>query len=158
MRPALLFLLLPLLLWACLPDKQDTVSATIQPTPTADTILGTALVYRSAIGIYIAAITKRDGSFPDTLYINRHTEFPDIELPGVIAGSAIHLVSPSEAEAVKGGEHFACLNIFAWFADSTAEFRIVRFKQGLGHWPDGRDDRFLYYSIGKSEFALDSLR
>ena len=168
MSNALISPLLLLLLWSCTPIQQDLVTSTAQPTSVVDPVPGpvgtskldTALAYSNAIGDYIAAMTKRDGSFPGTLYINKHVDFPAIKLPALIAGSAIRVVDPSEAEAVKGAEDFACLNIFGWFTDSTAEFQMVRFSQGFSHRVDGRDDCHLHYSIGAGQqmLALDSLR
>jgi hypothetical protein len=159
--------LLPLL-WACASAEPDAVPTAPQPTSIMDPIPGpagtyaldTALAYRNVITDYIAAMTKRDGAFPDTLYINRHEDFPDIVLPAIIDRTHIRVVAPAEAESLKGGEDFVCLNILGWFAASTAEFHVINFRQDWRHRPDGRDDCHLYYSIGPEEnlFVLDSLR
>jgi hypothetical protein len=104
-------------------------------------------------------MSKRDGSFPDTLFIGRHDEFPRIELPAVIENTRIRIAAPAQAESLKTGEHFTYLNIFGWFSGEQVEFLVVNFKQGMRHWPDGRDDCHLYYSIsaGQTEWSLDSL-
>ena len=156
----MLFPLLLLLPGACVPPQPDAVPTTTRPTSKVDTVVDTALVYRTAIGDYIGAMTKRDGSFPDTLYINRHEDFPDIELPTMFQDTHVRMLAPSEAETVKSAEHFVCLNVLGWFSDSTVQFHLINFRQDWRHRPDGRDDCHLYYSIGsqKNEFVVDSLR
>ncbi|MBK7556668.1 MAG: hypothetical protein IPO17_03025 [Flavobacteriales bacterium] len=156
MKAVLLFPILLLFQWACVPAQPHPVPHSSQPTSAPDT----ALVYRYAIGEYIAAMTKRDGSFPDTLYINRHDAFPDIELPTMFQDTHVRMLAPSEAETVKSAEHFVCLNVLGWFSDSTVQFHLINFRQDWRHRPDGRDDCHLYYSIGsqKNEFVVDSLR
>lgn len=158
MRALLLGPLTLLLLWACAPAQPDAVPTT-QFTSAAEP-LDTALVYRSAIGEYIAAMAKRDGSFPDTLYLNRHENFPDIELPTIIEDTHVRVLSAAEGERLKGGEHFVCLNVLSWFSDSSVEFHLINFQQDWRHRPDGRDDCRLYFAIGSEEnaFTLDSLR
>lgn len=145
------------LLIACSTPPHDTV-----PTPApadASQELDTADVYRIAIADYIKAMYHEDGSFPDTLFIGRHDEFPDIQLPGIIDSTCIRIVTPSEAMVLRSGPHFAYLNIFGWFSPDKLEFFAVRFEEGMRHRPDGRDDRHLYYRIGagQNQFALDSL-
>lgn len=161
MRAALLILLL-LFLWSCTPVHPEAVPSAAQPTSVLDAEPPSwrEPVYSNVIAEYVAAMTKRDGSFPDTLYINRHADFPDIELPAVIAGRSIGLIDPSEAETAKGGEDFACLNIIGWFNDGTVEFQVIRFEQDFRHRPDGRDDCRMYYSMlyPENTFVLDSLR
>ncbi len=63
----------------------------------------TAAAYRNAIAEYIRVLRQRDGSFPDTLYIGRHAEFPRIELPPLIEGTVVRIVSPAGAEALRLG-------------------------------------------------------
>lgn len=102
----------------------------------------------------------RDGSFPDTVFIGRHQELPDIELPAVIEQVSVRIVAPAEAESLKSGKHFTYLNVFAWFTGEEVEFVVVNFRQGMHHSPDGLDDRHLYYHMrpGQQEPALDSTR
>lgn len=120
----------------------------------------TALAYQAAIADYIKAMRQRDGSFPDTVFIGRHAEFPHIVLPAVMERTSVRIVPQEEAEALKAGAHFTYLNVFGWFTGDKMEFLVVHFKQHLRHRPDGQDDRRLYYSrrAGEMEFALDSLR
>jgi hypothetical protein len=146
-----------LLLVACSEPPHDTV-----PTPApANAYQGidTAEAYRIAIADYLKAMYHKDGSLPDTLFIGRHDDFPDIQLPAIINSTCIRIVSPSEAMALKNGPHFAYLNIFGWFSPRELEFFAVRFEEGMRHRPDGRYDRHLYYRIGagQDQFVLDSL-
>jgi hypothetical protein len=124
--------------------------------------MDTAQAYTRAIADYIALVAKDSGAtpIPDTLYIGRHADFPDIELPERIGHTNIRLVTPEAAEAIREGEHFAYLNIFGWFTPGEAEFKLVLFRQGMRHDPAGRDDRDLFNIIdpAKATLTLDSLR
>ena len=122
--------------------------------------IDTAKAYEAAIAEYIKAMTRPGGRFADTLYIGRHVDFPDIELPLAIGNTAVRIVEPTEAEALRKGEGFAYLNIFGWSTHDRIEFLVVSFGQGMRHWPDGRDDRHLYFSSGPGSgtLVLDSLR
>lgn len=134
------------------------VGASVVPGPGLDT----AQAYSRAIADYIALVAKDSDAIPipDTLYIGRHADFPDIELPERIGHTTIRLVKPEAAEALREGEHFAYLNIFGWFTSGGAEFKLVRFRQGMRHDPAGRDDRDLFYVIdpANASLTLDGLR
>jgi hypothetical protein len=154
-----------LLLMACGPAPKmgplaPTSSADPPPRSFGTGTLDTASAYRTAIADYINAMRQRDGSFPGTVYIGRHDQFPHIDLPAIIEHTSVRIVAPSDAESLKNSEHFAYLNIFGWFGGEKVEFFVVSFTQGMRHRPDGADDRHLFYSIapGQKEFALDSLR
>ncbi len=160
MKMALPYLSFLLLLLAC-GTATKNVAPVAQPlTSTIDQSLDTAAVYHTAIADYIKAMGTRDGSFPDTVFIGEHEELPDIELPAVIEQVSVRIVAPAEAESLKSGKRFAYLNVFGWFTPGQVEFYVVRFQQGMRHWPDGRDDRHLYYRVGaeQSVWVLDSLR
>ena len=122
--------------------------------------LDTAKAYEAAIAEYIKARTRPGSRFADTLYIGRHVDFPDIRLPPVIGNTAVRIVEPAEAEVLRKSEGFAYLNIFGWFTHDKIGFLVVNFGQGMRHWPDGRDDRHLYFSTapGSGTLVLDSLR
>ncbi len=157
MRAALPYPFILLLLLACGPAPEMPPIGPLSST--VDPVLDTAAAYRTAIADQIKVLRKRDGSFPDTLYIGRHEEFPDIELPRFIEHTSVRILEPSDAEALKNGEHFAYLNIFAWHTPGQVEFFVINFGQGMRHWPNGRDDRHLRYTIGggQEELVLDSL-
>ncbi len=132
--------------------------ASVDPGPGLDT----SQAYSRAIADYIALVAKDSGAaaIPDTLYIGRHADFPDIELPERIGHTTVRLVTPEAAEAVREGEHFAYLNIFGWFTSGEAEFKVVRFRHGMRHDPVGGDDRQLFYVIdpANASLTMDSLR
>lgn len=132
--------------------------ASVEPAPGLDT----AQAYTRAIADYIALVARDSDAtpIPDTLYIGRHADFPDIELPGRIAHATIRLVKPEAAEAMRESEHFAYVNIFGWFTSGEAEFKVVRFRHGMRHDPAGGDDRQLFYVIdpANASLTMDSLR
>lgn len=151
-----------LLLLSCGAPHRDAaptaVVASVDPGPGLDT----AHAYSRAIADYIALVAKDSGAapIPDTLYIGRHADFPNIELPESIAHTTIRLITPEAAEALREGEHFAYVNIIGWFIPGEAEFKVLRFRQGMRHDPAGRDDRHLFYIIdpANASLTLDSLR
>jgi hypothetical protein len=60
-------------------------------------------LYTQAIADYIWQVDSVYGLRFDTLYFGKHVfgqadDFPDIELPGLIAGTPVLLVSPEEGE------------------------------------------------------------
>jgi hypothetical protein len=124
--------------------------------------LDTAQAYTRAIADYIALVAKDSDAIPipDTLYIGRHVDFPNIELSERIGHTTVRLVTPEAVKAVREGEHFAYLNVFGWFTPGEAEFKVVRFGQGWRHDPTGGDDRQLFYVIdpANASLTLDSLR
>ena len=54
--------------------------------------------YTQAIAEYIKAEYKNEKVVFDTLFIGKHEEFPEIELPAVIEKTKIMIVTPEEAE------------------------------------------------------------
>lgn len=132
--------------------------ASVVPGPGLDT----AQAYSRAIADYIALVAKDSDTvpIPDTLYIGRHADFPNIELSERIGHTTVQLVTPEAAESLREGEHFAYVNIFGWFTPGEAEFKVVRFRQGMRHDPAGGDDRQLFYVIDSANASLtmDSLR
>lgn len=159
MRSASPLALVLFLLSACgAPERDGTLTTVIASVSTGNG-LDTATAYASAIAEYIKAMSASIDALPDTVYIGKHDEFPDIELPAMIGNTHIRVIIPTEAEVLKNGEHFVHLNIFGWLTPVEAEFFVVNFRQGMRHWPDGRDDRHLRFRIGgeRRELELDSL-
>jgi hypothetical protein len=151
-----------LVLLSCVASQREAaptaVGASVEPAPGLDT----AQAYTRAIADYIALVARDSDaiSIPDTLYIGRHADFPNIELSERIGHTTVQLVTPEAAESLREGEHFAYLNIFGWFTPGEAEFKVVRFRQGMRHDPAGRDDRQLFYVIdpANARLTMDSLR
>lgn len=135
--------LLVLFLFAC-HRGQEYVQAT---QPAAEQALDTAAAYRIAIADHIAAMDTTAAPLPDTVYIGRHGDFPPIQLPAIIARRSVRVIDPAETEIEKQRERFAYLNVFATYTPGNLEFFVVRFSQGLRHWPDGSEDRHLYYRV-----------
>ena len=154
------FPLFALLMMACGTPREDAPPAAPPPTSTVVPITDTAAAYCAAIGEYIKVLRDSGNVVPDTMYIGRHGEFPDIDLPPVIAGVPARIIMPGEVEPVKDGERFMYLNIIGWFTGDSVEFQVVNFRQGMRHAPDGRDDRHLYFRWEAEHWvlALDSLR
>lgn len=148
-----------LLLLACNSGSQPHPAVAPLPVPPETVALDTAGVYSTAIAEYIKVMRNSGASFPDTVYIGRHAEFPEIELPTRIEQTSVRIISSTDADVLKAGAHFAYLNIFGWFAAGQAELYVVCFTQGMRHRPDGRDDRHLRFTIGSGpeELVLDSL-
>lgn len=151
-----------LLLLSCGSHHRDAAPIAVVASVDPGSGLDTAHAYTRAIADHIALVAKDSGAapIPDTLYIGRHADFPNIELPESIAHTTIRLVTPEAAEALREGEHFAYLNIIGWFIPGEAEFKVIRFRQGMRHDPAGRDDRQLFYIIdpANASLTLDSLR
>ncbi len=151
-----------LLLLSCDAPHRDAAPTAVVAFGDPGPGLDTAHAYSRAIADYIDLGAEDSGTtpIPDTLYIGRHADFPDIELPERIAHTTIRLITPEAAEGLREGEHFAYLNIFGWFSPGEAEFKLVRFRQGMRHDPAGRDDRDLFYIIdpANASLTLDSLR
>lgn len=118
----------------------------------------TVAAYRTAIADYLAAMDTTASPLPDTVFVGRHPDFPDIELPDPIAGRRILLIDPTAAEAVKDRTHFAYLNVFATFTPGRVEFFVVRFGEGFRHRPDGAQDRHLHYRVdGQHGLVLEQM-
>lgn len=118
--------------------------------------MDTTAAYRTAIADYIGAMDTSAAPLSDTVYIGRHPDLPQIELPAVIAGRSIRIIDPAVGESEKHRARFAYLNLFATFTPDNVEFYMVRFAQGLRHRPDGAEDRHLYYRVNEQqELVLD---
>lgn len=158
MRAALSYLVV-LVVLGCGAPQRDAAPVAVAPSVDPGPGAVTAEAYGSAIAEYITVLRERGAPVPDTLYIGRHDEFPAIELPAVIAGTSVRIISPEEARPLMSAAHFNYLNIFGWSTPGQVEFFVVNFKQDMRHWPDGRDDLHLRFvhGAGQSGLLLDSL-
>lgn len=151
-----------LVLLSCGASHRDGAPTAVVASVGAVRGLDTAQAYSRAIADYIALVARDSDAtpIPDTLYIGRHADFPDIELVERIGRTTVQLVTPEAAESLREDEHFAYLNIFGWFTPGEAEFKVVRFRHGMRHDPAGRDDRQLFYVIdpANASLTMDSLR
>lgn len=150
-------LILPLLL-ACATTGQETEQGRSTTDARVPPGIDTVQAFTKAIADHIKAMRERDVPFTDTVYINKHDQFPQIDLPALIGATTIRVLTSAEATMVKDGERFVCLNIIGWFTNSTAEFQVITFERGFRHRPDGRDDRHLYYKLDERNVLVpDSL-
>ncbi|MBK9758678.1 MAG: hypothetical protein IPO90_01585 [Flavobacteriales bacterium] len=155
MKAALVYPLVLLLFWSCSPVHQEAVPNAVRPTLSADAALDTAQAYRNAIASYIKAVSKNGDALPDTLYIGRHMDLPNIELPAVIEHVNIRSLTEEEAERVKDLDGFVYLNMFGWFAGGSAEFLVVTFRHGFR--PQHNCHLYFIHSGASATFELDSL-
>ena len=103
-----------------LPDQAE------QPALAADEELRRA--YSSAIAEYIEASFDADQPTPDTLFIGKHPDFPDISLPDRIQDTPVLLLTPAEADPrVEYHTSMVYLNVIGWVNKNRAEFLIVTF-------------------------------
>lgn len=85
-------------------------------------------VYTQAIGEYIKSLRPEDKSSLDTLFIGRHPDFPDIELPAIIQNTNILALTPDEADdKAKYRESFVYVNVMGWVTRGNSEFILVTF-------------------------------
>ncbi|MCV5755336.1 hypothetical protein OFN51_41700, partial [Escherichia coli] len=68
----------------------------------------------------------KDKTAPDTIFIGRHEEFPDIALPAIIDNHPVRLTTFGEFTAADNRQVY--LNIFSWFSTGNVEFLIVNFS------------------------------
>lgn len=136
-------LLLPcvymLLLCSCGADSDKSASGTGQH---ADTALATGTqqkaptkdeiteAYVKAIGDYIKVVYKDGKPLPDTLFIGKHPDFPDIALPPTIEGANIALVTVEEGQQkLNYRKTLVYLNVMGWIEKEEAELLIVTFNE-----------------------------
>ncbi|MEZ4920505.1 MAG: hypothetical protein R2792_15495 [Saprospiraceae bacterium] len=119
-------------------------------------------LYTQAIADYIREVDSAYGLRFDTLYFGKHVfgqadDFPDIELPGHIAGTPVLLVSPEEGERIQREREAAFyVNLFGRTGSDRPDFLFVLFSKGFVH----QFDVFIQYSRAPNtnEFVLDSAR
>ena len=112
-----------------------------------------AKIYSQAISEFIKASYINDKTKYDTLFIGKRKfgqpdDFPEIELPLVIQGTQIRLVSPEEGQIKqKSRKSSVYINLIGWVDKPEADFLFVVFTNGFEHQYD--------YSI-KFKFNSDS--
>lgn len=173
MRTLLLHPLIAFLPCACTTPVQEADPTTLEPPGER-----MPLAYSNAIAAYMQAVYSRDEPAPDTVFIGRQidicplvwstvdlksapawvkdTSFMSMELPSAIQGTNVRFATPDEAEQRKDRPGLVLLNMFAWFAADTAEFKIVTFRQGFR--PQHDCSMGLIYNAERREFDLDSVR
>ncbi len=86
--------------------------------------------YTRAISEYITAKYKTGVSRPDTLFIGKNVDMPDIELPREIGGIITYLISSEDGQKkLKYRTSLVYLNVVGWIEKHTSEFIIVSFPE-----------------------------
>lgn len=116
-----------------------------------------AKVYTQAIGEYVQAVYKKGQARFDTLFLGKHADFPDIELPAIIESTNIRLVTPEDGLArLQAGKALAFVNMAGTVNEESAEFVLVTFSGGGRH----EYDYFVAfeYNSERSEFEAAESR
>jgi hypothetical protein len=111
-----------------------TASAQVHETATVTDSLREANVYTRAIAEYVKAVYKKDQSRFDTLFLGKHADFPDIELPANIENTNVRLVMPEDGlTRLQEGKSLAFVNMAGTVTEDSAEFVLVTFSGGGRH-------------------------
>lgn len=125
-------------------------------------------LYTQSIGDFITAASTRYSTHFDTLYFGKHVygqpdDFPDINLPSVVNGTRIKLVTPEEgSEIQKRCASCVYINLMGWSSKNSFEFLHVVFSHGFSHQFDcsitysfrAKQKRFVRTSIAFKDFAI----
>ena len=117
-------------------------------------------MYAQAIEDFVVRARQEYGVRWDTLTFGKHAfgepgDFPDIELPDRIAGTAIRLVSMQEAEAIQRAQPASWyVNLIGPVHKDGAKFIFVVFSRGFAHQFDG----FLDYTATGDGYRLAQVR
>jgi hypothetical protein len=85
-------------------------------------------VYSGAIGEYIKAVFRRDGSKFDTLFFGKHEDFPDIKLPADVQNTKIILLTSEQADKKLGYRRsLVYINMIATISKEASSFMLVTF-------------------------------
>lgn len=93
-----------------------------------------ARVYSQAIAEYVKAVYKKDQSRFDTLFLGKHADFPNVELPARIENTNIVLVMPEDGlTRMQNGNSLAFVNMVGDITEDSAEFVMVTFLGSARH-------------------------
>ncbi len=119
MKQNLLFITLLFLLSAIFGFGQiDHSSTTVEETK----------AYSQAIAEYIKAVNKKDKLFFDTLFIGKHEDFPDINLPASLENTKIISLTSEEANKKLTYRNLVYLNVIGNISKDHSNFIIVTFN------------------------------
>ncbi len=115
-------------------------------------------IYAQAIEEYMAAVNKKEKTNFETLFLGKHFDFPDIDLPATINGTPIHLLTQEEINNNKSiyNKSSPYINLIGFFEIDKAAFIFVTFYPEFKH----QYDCYLNfkYNSEKKEFGLDESR
>lgn len=113
--------------------------------------------YCQAVAEYIKAVYNRDNPVPDTLYLGKNPEYPDIQLPASISNVPVKLMTADAAETyLKNRKGWVFLNVIGWPEQENPEFLIVTFFEG---WKPQHNCHLYFSHIPTgNDLLLDSLK
>jgi hypothetical protein len=135
-------------MFACNPS-QPKVEVVETTTNTVDStnIKGTKL-FIAATSAYIKEFLKDK---PDTLFLSRNPEFPNITLPNIIEQIPIRVINTEEGHATAKRRTMTILNVVDL---GKNEVMVVTFKDGF----NPQFNCLMYFTYHITEFKLDSLK
>ncbi|MCD6010805.1 MAG: hypothetical protein K0Q79_667 [Flavipsychrobacter sp.] len=165
MKIPLLYIFTAILVWSCNAPAADTkkgpaitgshagtVQAVAQPQ-NSSVQEGEAQAYTKAIAEYIKEVYTKGKQLPDTLFIGRNIDFPDITLPATIEQARIVLLTSEEAQQkLAYRKTLVYLNVMGWIEKDKAEFLIVRFNEFKP-----QHNCHIYFERSEGMLVLDSL-
>lgn len=100
------------------------------PDAHCQTNASAAKAYCQAISEYIKAVYKKDVPRPDTLFIGKNVDMPDITMPNTIQGINTVLITSEAAEQkLSYRKSLVYLNVVGWLDSDKHEFIVVRFHE-----------------------------
>lgn len=111
--------------------------------------------YTVAIGEYINAVYKPGTPRPDTLFVNKNPDMPDIKLPISIQGINVVILPGNKSAAIlRNRPSSVLLNIPSWLSGDKPELLIIAFSNLK---PQHNCSIHLKYNTARTNFVLDSL-
>ncbi len=108
--------------------------------------------YVSAIDEYLKTVYKKDKSAPDTLFIGKHPDFPNIILPNIIQNTKIYMLTLDEAYLKQNKKNYLYLKVISTYFPDKVEFILVAFKQG------GKPQHNCTIDLDLNNFKLKQIR
>lgn len=156
MKKRTLYFVIPFLatlFLACNSTSPNTQTERSTPTPLLDPIdsaeTKTTKLFVAATAEYTKEFYKKGK--PDTLFLSRNPDFPNITLPDLISEIPIRVINTDEGHAIAKRRPMTILNLIDLGGN---EFMIVNFKNGF----DPQFNCQLYFRFTNNEYKLDSLR
>lgn len=111
--------------------------------------------YAQAIAEYIKAVYKDGKKLPDTLFIGKLEDMPDIDLPDTIQNANIASITAEDAQQkLLYRTTLVYLNVVGWMDDTNPEFLVVTFFENK---PQYQCNIYLKQNASADKWELDSL-
>lgn len=112
--------------------------------------------YSRAIEEYVKWMNGQNAETTDTLFVGRHVDFPNIELPAIIEDKRICLIPFEDSfQLLRAKHHITYLNIVGNIIPTSSEFIFVTFHEG-GH-PQHNITVNLTHPVGTGKIQFESL-